>query len=301
MFCKRALHLCLYLSIAAGVLPQGCAPGRCIDVAAFGNLGADVNSPYDDYAPALSDTATIVFTSSRVEPGRGGLQQQYRSVRSSHLYFSMRLTSSWDVAQPYAVIFSRENLEAGTLTFAPPTSAFNTIAYVGSCAEENSIGGCDLYAVTEGATASLVNLGPIVNSVDWDGQPYVTPDGTRLYFASDRAGGAGKSDIWIADRLPSGSWGTPRNAGPAVNSPADEFSPFLDVATGDLYFASESAAAGLDIYVAPANGEARRPLPAPYNSEADDFTPFILKGTLYLASKRIGGCGGYDLYGFPLR
>jgi hypothetical protein len=309
MSSRQALALLLLpLVITAGVLPSGCAPVRCAEVAAFGNLGPEVNSPYDDYAPALSDTATIVFTSSRVEPGRGGLQEQYRKVRPTHLYFSMRLTSSWDGAQPYALIFSREDLEAATVSFPPANTAFNTIAYIGACTAANTIGGCDIYAITEGATASLVNLGPELNSSNWDGHPAVTPDGSRLYFASDRSAGPdgkessyGGIDIWIADRLPSGSWGTPRNAGPSVNSAADEYSPFFDAATGDLYFASQNGSSGQDIFVAPAGGGARRPLPSPYNSEADDFTPFILKGTMYLASNRNGGCGGYDLYGFALR
>lgn len=302
--CFRSLPPLLPSALALLLVAMlaGCGPTRCLEVAAFGNLGPLVNSPYDDYAPALPDTATLVFTSNRIEPGEGGLQQFYQSIRPTRLFFTMRLDENWDESQQYRLLFNSDGIaaEAATISFAPPGSPFNTVAYVSGCRRPDTVGGCDLFAVVERQTSSLVNLGREINSTGWDGHPFVTRDGTRLYFASDRPGGEGGSDIWYADRLATGAWGTPRNAGTAVNTPGDEFSPFLDSATGRLYFASATPDAGLDIFVIDRDGRERRRLPRPYNSEDDDFTPYIIDGMLYLASNRGGGCGGYDLYGFLL-
>lgn len=55
--------------------------------------------------------------------------------------------------------------------------------------------------------------------------PYVDPDERYLIFSSARAGGRGRSDLWIAYRRSDGSWGEPRNLGPRVNSSDVEFCP----------------------------------------------------------------------------
>jgi len=284
----------------AGML-TGCGPTRCLTTSAFGDLGPEINSPYDDYAPALSDSAMLVFTSNRIEPGEGGLQQFYHATRPTRLFFSMRLGAAWDTAQTYQLFVEGSASQGATISFAPSGSPFNTIAYVSACDRGDTIGGCDIYALVERQSVSLVNLGREINSGAWDGQPFVTSDGARLYFASDRSGGMGGADIWIADRLPTGAWGAPRNAGPAVNTAGDEFSPFVEKGTGRLLFASSTSTSGIDIFALDPGASSRHALPPPYNSEADDFTPFILEGMLYLASNRPGGCGGYDLYGFELR
>lgn len=291
-----------WIAAAALVMASagGCAPGICRGTAAFGNLGPHVNSPYNDYAPALADTATLVFTSNRIEPARSGLQGQYRPLHPSHLFFAMSLSDRWDDAQPYSLLLREERAEAGTISFAPSGSPFGTVAYVSSCTQRGAVGGCDVYAVVQGSSISLVNLGAEFNSEEWDGQPSVRSDGTRIYFASNRAGGHGGTDIWIADRLPTGSWGVPYNAGPIVNSAADELSPFYDSASDRLYFAAATPDAGLDLFVLDPGATVRRRLPRPFNSEADDFTPYVRRGMLYLASSRPGGCGGFDIYSFAL-
>ncbi len=286
--------------LGAALMLGACGPTRYPQVTAFGNMGREVNSAYDDYAPALPDTATLVFTSNRAEPGEEGLQQFYRNIRPTRLYFSMRLESDWDQAQRYRLFVDGGGAGVATISFAPSGSPFNIVLYLSACGRADSVGGCDIYAITERGEMAVVNLGKGINSATWDGHPYVTPDGTRLYFASDRPGGFGGSDIWISERLPSGAWGDPRNAGPAVNTAEDELSPFYDAVGERLLFAGKTAGSGLDIFELTAGGSSRRPLSAPYNSEADDFTPFLRQGTLYLSSNRIGGCGGYDLYAFPI-
>lgn len=290
----------LLVALVALAMVAGCATGRCGGIETFGNVGPTVNSPYDEYAPVPTDTAMLIFTSNRVESGRGGLRDQYEPVRPTRLYFSMRLEREWDAPRAYTILEGLEREDAATLAVAPPGSPFRTIAYVGICGRSGGVGGCDLFAVIGGEKGGYVDLGAAVNSPAWDGQPYVTPDAQHLYFASDRPGGFGGTDIWISDRLPSGAWDTPRNAGPAVNTTGDELSPFFDARSGKLYFAAKTDSAGFDIFTSSAGAAGRERLPRPYNSESDDFTPYVLGATLYLASNRPGGCGGYDLYAFPL-
>ena len=52
-------------------------------------------------------------------------------------------------------------------------------------------------------------------------------DGQIIVFTSDRPGGYGGKDIYISYKLPDGSWGTPINLGPNINTDLDEDSPFL--------------------------------------------------------------------------
>ena len=65
----------------------------------------------------------------------------------------------------------------------------------------------------------------------------VTQDGRQLYFCSNRPGGHGGFDLYVAERTGAG-WGKPRNLGPKVNSPADEHDPAPSPDGLSLYFAS---------------------------------------------------------------
>ncbi|HEY0979010.1 MAG TPA: hypothetical protein VGE21_16180, partial [Flavobacteriales bacterium] len=68
----------------------------------------------------------------------------------------------------------------------------------------------------------------IHNSDHWSvGHPCLDAQGDRLYFASDRTGGMGGTDIWYCERT-EGGWGTPTNLGPVVNTEGDELFPSID-------------------------------------------------------------------------
>jgi len=73
-----------------------------------------------------------------------------------------------------------------------------------------------------------------------DYDPFVSPDGARLFFISNRPenGSAPKSDfdIWFVERVGDG-WSAPRNAGAAINSEHNELYPAV-VSNGTLYFSS---------------------------------------------------------------
>jgi WD40-like Beta Propeller Repeat len=78
-----------------------------------------------------------------------------------------------------------------------------------------------------------------VNSPAGEGCPIETPDGLSLLFASNRPGGAGGNDIWVADRATLGSpWQAPRNIGDPINSSAADFCP-TPAFGRSLFFVSE--------------------------------------------------------------
>jgi len=259
-----------------------------------------VNSAYDDYAPTLIDSTTLILTSARPDWADIGLRDALQGPRVAALYFSMRLDRTWDEAARYRLFLDDDKEVSGTISYAPAGSPYGAVAYLGTCnRDDSSVTACDLFALVTGAGAGLVNLGSPLNTSSWEGMPFVTADGARLYFASDRPGGMGGTDIWYCARTDAGTWGTPVNAGPTINTAGDELSPFVDQASGATYFAASERGAPFDIYMWEDGLSTRQPLTAPYNSSADDFTPFVFGDQLYLASNRDGGCGGFDLYAFP--
>lgn len=94
---------------------------------------------------------------------------------------------------------------------------------------------------------SLPGSSSSLNTPSNDGCPILNPYDGSLYMASNRPGGYGGLDIWIAPRSGEG-WGTPVNAGPAINSTADEFCP--TPARGNrFFFVRRLSPTDTDIYV----------------------------------------------------
>jgi hypothetical protein len=77
-----------------------------------------------------------------------------------------------------------------------------------------------------------------------DGCPIQSPNGLSLYQASNRPGGEGGLDIWVAHRESTDDpWGAPENLGAPVNSAADDFCP-TPIQGGGLFFVSREANPG---------------------------------------------------------
>lgn len=139
-----------------------------------------------------------------------------------------------------------------------------------------------------------------LNTASGDGCPILDPYTKDLYMASNRLGGKGGQDIWIA-RWNGSSWDEPKNAGDNINTAADEFCP--SPARGNRFFFVRGQIAGsgnTDIYVSkrhPQNGfEPAQRLPTgddAINSPAQEWSPswFETAGgsqVLYFSSTREG-------------
>ena len=126
----------------------------------------------------------------------------------------------------------------------------------------------------------------------------------KLFFASDRPGTFGMSDLFYVDLKEDGSFGEPINLGADVNTEGRETFPFI--ANNDiLYFASDGhpGLGGLDIFAIDlANGDFTEilNLGEPVNSDEDDFALIVESesGKGYFSSNRKNGVGSDDIYTF---
>ena len=67
-----------------------------------------------------------------------------------------------------------------------------------------------------------VNVSQINSSSD-EQHPAISKDGLSLYFASNRPGGCGGSDLWVSQRASTDSpWEAPVNLGCSINSSAND-------------------------------------------------------------------------------
>lgn len=135
--------------------------------------------------------------------------------------------------------------------------------------------------------------------------PTITPDGKRLFFASDREGGYGGMDIYLSEFV-NGQWTAPMNVGPSINTEGNELFPHFSAETHTLYFSSDGhlSLGGLDI-LAVEEKERRNwgkviNLGVPINSFSDDFGITVSADGMqgYFSSDRIGGMGQDDIYAF---
>ena len=116
-------------------------------------------------------------------------------------------------------------------------------------------------------------------------------------------GGYGDADIYYSEKQSDGTWGTPQNAGPQINTPGKEVFPYI-ASDGSLYFSSDGhpGMGGLDLFVAHGSKQewsVPENLRYPFNSPRDDFSILWTDAEGgYLASNREGGKGLDDIYTF---
>jgi beta-lactamase regulating signal transducer with metallopeptidase domain len=174
-------------------------------------------------------------------------------------------------------------------------------------------GGADIWLSTrvtkDDPWEESVNLGPMINSSADEEGASISTDGLTLYFSSNRPGGHGGWDLWVATREKiDDDWGAPLNLGSTVNSSANEAAPLISADGLQLYFMDwgvlrPGGYGGIDIWVttrATRDDEWGVPvnLGPPVNSSAHDKHASISADglSLFFCSTRSGGYGGGDLY-----
>jgi len=161
------------------------------------NLGATVNSSSYDTMPSISADGLVLFFMSGRAGGLGG----------DDLWFTSRATKNDPWGSPVnlgATINSSLN-EACPDISADSRMLFFSDHMLGPF-RPGGYGGQDIWITTRATTnnpwGEPMNLGPVINSSDWEFSPNISADGSTLYFASMPPGGTGNADLWQAPIIP---------------------------------------------------------------------------------------------------
>jgi Tol biopolymer transport system component len=152
-----------------------------------------------------------------------------------------------------------------------------------------------------------LSLGDLVNdSIEDDFSPRLSKDNKTLYFASNRNGGFGAGDLYVATRESlEHPWGHATNLGPVLNTAAFEAFPTPTADGNTLYFNRSTTfdSQDADIWVttrpnAHTPWEPPQRLPMPVNGPRAEFSPSISANglSLYFASDRSGNLGSIDIW-----
>lgn len=243
--------------VRAGLLAAGLAvAGSAAALAEFGIEGMGVvSTPHTEIRASVSpDGDSIVWGSPDRPGGAGGWD----------LWQARLQDGRWQDPQPLPV-------NSAANDFDPMFSADGRWLYFFSN-RDGGFGGDDLYrvALREDGFGAVENLGPGVNGPGDEWAPAPNADGTRLLFASDRPGGAGGHDLWVA-RWDGSAFVDPQPL-PGVNTARDEFdAAWLEGGASVVFARSEDAQSKpVRLWLAACDGRryaAAAPLPLSFNTE----------------------------------
>lgn len=263
------------------------------------NLGRNINDRHHQYFPSLSaDGRLLVFTEREVNTDK----------KDEDFYYSQLVGDGTFTFKKKLPGYINTPLNEG----AQAVSADGrTIIFTG-CHRPEGYGSCDLYAsflMPDGSWSPPQNLGPAINTAQWESQPSLSPDGRTLYFVRGKTGRDESTDIYYSTLDENRRWTEASPIPGAVNTPGREATPFIYFDNQTLFFASDGhpGFGDMDFFYSKrdSNGAWSEPvnLGYPINTSAEEFSLIISPDgyTAYFASdSRPDGFGGFDLYRFSL-
>jgi tetratricopeptide (TPR) repeat protein len=264
----------------------------------FQNMGGNINSEYNDYYPFVtSNEAFVVYNTKRPEKSAERMQN---GEYPNSIYISRVVNGEYMKASPIGAPINSGN--SGMEVIGLSESGNYILLYMPEGAGKGNIYISTLNQV--GEYEKPEKLDAKINSGGDEIAASISADGTTLYFASNRKGGFGGTDIYVCRKI-NKKWSEPQNLGPVVNSAFDEDFPNISPDGKTLYFSSKghTSMGGYDIfkstfdetiqkYTSPKN------IGYPINTTDDDMNFRISKNGKfgYIASFKPGGYGDFDIY-----
>jgi OOP family OmpA-OmpF porin len=229
----------------------------------------EINNGGANYAPVWVNTNTVLFTSSRADSSAA----RYHA-HTNRLYLAMYENSTIAAVSSFPLAQDKD-VHQGT---AALSADGNTLYFTRWTVKEGKKNAA-IYASNKNGDkwGEPVVLGESINANGFNSQqPFAMPDG-KIVFASDRPGGKGGFDLWIADPRS----GQAVNFGETINTSFDEQAPYYH-ANNTLIFSSNGriGMGGFDFFESkgkPGNWSEPVNLGYPVNSVKDDIY-FVSRG-----------------------
>ena len=219
----------------------------------FRNMGEAVNSSEFDYFPTITADEQNLYYTRRLPCASciGSWQED--------LFLAKAGPQGWSTGRVVQELSSQGNEGAPSVS-ADGNYMFITMSqemgggYMGGNAK--GFGSCDIFYTQKinGRWTKPVNLGPSINSAQWESQPSFSSDGKTLYFVRGnplRNGTVKNIDIFYSVVEADGKFGTAQRLPENINSKDEEESVFIHPDNQTLYFSSRGhvGMGGADIFM----------------------------------------------------
>lgn len=208
------------------------------------NLGAPINTEYNEGPDSLSVDETTMFFTRCDKIGSPGICDIYTASRD-------KASKAWtDITNLGEGVNSEYNDTNASISHDGKTLYFVSDRPAGKDGEKN----WDIFrsAKKDGKWGKAERLPAPINTSDSEIHVMIHPDNETLYFCSDGHKGLGGTDVFMS-KIKDGVFGEPVNMGDVINTSGDDIY-FTVPASGDLaYLASDrSGTLGMeDIYSVP--------------------------------------------------
>jgi len=266
------------------------------------NVGKEINSEYEDYRPSISaDGKTMIFTSRRADSKGGLIAADKKFYEDIYITTWNSETSSWNTAESIKGRLNTEEHDA-CLSIAPAGNVIYVYKNIDGVTKSG-----DIYyskITSSGKWGAARALGKTINSTYFESAASITVDEKKIFFVSERKGGIGQGDIYMAKKISKREFGEPVGLGDAINTVYDENAVYINPTGTMIVFSSEghNSMGGYDIFVSKFDGSTwtkPKNIGYPINSVNDDvhFTMTADGKTGYFARfDKDSSLGERDIY-----
>jgi outer membrane protein OmpA-like peptidoglycan-associated protein len=266
------------------------------------NLGPTVNTQYSEHSPVISsDDKTLIYTSRGEQVTGSDVKKKGLAADGEYfedIFETHRVDAdNWEKPRSLSGVLNAKGHDASIQLFDNDTKL---LMY-----RNDNDGDFFVSEKTGGDWTAPKKLNDNINSKYREGDAYITPDGSTIYFSTGKYSEDNSLDLYYSTRTPGGDWGPAKSLGGAINTKYDEDSPYLSADGKTLYFASKghNTMGSYDIFKSTydeAGHKWGRPenMGYPVNTpDADTYYRLAPDGSYaYLSSYRIGGYGEKDIY-----
>ena len=263
---------------------------------AYNVKSSELSSDKSDFGAVLYDN-TVYFASARngARKNYGWTDEPFLDIYKADYNADGTITNATTISE----INTKWHDGPATVTADGTTMYFTSESYNEKISEKDKKANAKfsqiyLYKATKsGSSWAEVTPLPFNGKTYSTSNASISRDGKTLYFASNRPGSIGGSDIWKVAVNADGTYGEPQNLGKKVNTEGNENFPFIADDNTTLFYASSGkpGLGGLDVFqVDLSSGAEATNLGKPVNTEKDDFA-FTFNGSKkvgFLASNRNG-------------
>lgn len=266
----------------------------------FQSLGKEVNTEFPDYYPFVTQDESMLCFTSRRKGNVGAPTVEVDGYYASDIYFSRAVNGLYGKAKNAGAMVNG-NYDEQCVGLSADGSWMTV--YIDNINTAGEI----MFSAYSKSFAKPIAFDGIENNINsgFETAGALSPDGNVLFFASDRSGGQGGTDLYMVRKLPNGKWSLAQNLGAVINTPWGEDFPYMAPDGKTLYFSSEghNSMGGYDLFYTIWDQENNtfstpKNIGFPINNTDNNMSICYTEANrvAYISTVREGGMGDLDIW-----